>query len=82
MLRFFGIVDGLIKEIGHSVENRATLVKQAAWIDACEPDEAERQVLQELLKTDIPEFDNVEEIEASARCFVDQAGIHVHKATR
>lgn len=78
MLRFFRIVDGLIKEMGHSVADPATRVKQADWIDACEPDDTERQILQELLKTDIPEFDDVEEIEASARCFVDQAGMHVH----
>ena len=78
MLRFFRIVDGLIKEMAHSAENPNTRVQQADWIDACEPDESERQILQELLKTDITEFDDVEEIEASARCFVDQAGVHVH----
>lgn len=78
MLRFFRIEDGLIKEMGSSAEDPTTRVKQADWIDACEPDESERQILQELLKTDIPEFDDVEEIEASARCFVDQAGVHVH----
>ncbi len=75
MLRFFRIVDGLIKEMGQPPEAR---LEQADWIDACEPDDTERQILQELLKTDIPEFDDVEEIEASARCFVDQAGMHVH----
>lgn len=78
MLRFFRIVDGLIKEMGNSSEDLASRVKQADWIDACEPEEAERQILQELLKTDFSEFDDVEEIEASARCFVDQAGVHVH----
>ncbi len=78
MLRFFRIVDGLIREMNGSQEAPAERLKQADWIDACEPDEAERQILQGLLKTDIPEFDDVEEIEASARCFVDQAGVHVH----
>lgn len=78
MLRFFRIVDGLIREMNGSQEAPAEQLKQAEWIDACEPDEAERQILQGLLKTDIPEFDDVEEIEASARCFVDQAGMHVH----
>ncbi|MBC7181974.1 MAG: magnesium/cobalt transporter CorA, partial [Marinobacter sp.] len=79
MLRFFRIVDGLIKEMdGRGGENVQAKLKQADWIDACEPDDDERQILQGLLKTDIPEFDDVEEIEASARCFVDQAGVHVH----
>lgn len=78
MLRFFRIVDGLIREIGSQEEDTDARLRQADWIDACEPDEEERQILQRLLKTDIPEFDDVEEIEASARYFVDQAGVHVH----
>ncbi|MDL0433692.1 magnesium/cobalt transporter CorA [Marinobacter sp. TBZ242] len=51
---------------------------QADWIDAHEPDEDERALLQHMLCTELPEPDEVEEIETSARCFVDQAGIHVH----
>ena len=35
MLRFFRIVDGLIKEMGSSAEDPAIRVKQADWIDAC-----------------------------------------------
>lgn len=80
MLRFFKIVDGLIKEIPvpEGDDGLRVQLKRADWIDACEPDDDERQFLQELLKTDITDFDDVEEIEASARCFVDQAGVHVH----
>lgn len=51
---------------------------EADWIDAHEPDDDERALLQRMLHTELPESDEVEEIEASARCFVDQAGIHVH----
>ncbi len=78
MLRFFRIVDGLIKELDDRDEDDTARLRRADWIDACEPDDDERLILQDLLKTDIPEFDDVEEIEASARCFVDQAGVHVH----
>lgn len=78
MLRFFKIVDGLINELDIPDAEIRTRHQEADWIDAQEPTEEERQVLQGLLKTDIPEFDDVEEIEASARCFVDQAGVHVH----
>ena len=78
MLRFFKIVDGLINELDIPDADILTRHQEADWIDAQEPTEEERQVLQGLLKTDIPEFDDVEEIEASARCFVDQAGVHVH----
>lgn len=82
MLRLFHIQGGLIQEIPYpsdtAPEHRRALLEEADWIDAQEPDEEERSLLQGLMHTDLPEFDEVEEIEASARCFVDQAGIHVH----
>ncbi|MDR2212401.1 MAG: magnesium/cobalt transporter CorA [Pseudomonadales bacterium] len=82
MLRFFHIHNGLIQEIPSAAEPTSEqtreIIRQADWIDAQEPDENERALLQTLLHSDLPEFDEVEEIEASARCFVDQAGIHVH----
>ena len=38
----------------------------------------ERGLLSSLLNNELPGSDDVEEIEASARYFVDQAGLHVH----
>ena len=78
MLRLFRIADGLIKEVNVAPEQVSEQIFEADWVDAQEPDEQERALLQSLLQIDIPESDDVEEIEASARCFVDQAGIHVH----
>lgn len=78
MLRLFGIDNGVIKEIDTTPDVLADNLASADWIDAHEPDEHERSLLQKLLHGDVPEFEEVEEIEASARCFVDQAGIHVH----
>lgn len=77
MLRTFEIKNGLITECEKQSGEKQDIFA-ADWIDAHEPAGAERELLQELLSTDVPEFDEVEEIEASARCFVDQAGIHVH----
>lgn len=78
MLRLFKIESGLIRHIDVQPEQLRELLPIADWIDAHEPDEKERILLQGLLHTDVPETEEVEEIEASARCFVDQAGIHVH----
>ncbi|MEL0635469.1 MULTISPECIES: magnesium/cobalt transporter CorA [Marinomonas] len=78
MLRFFKINNGLIKEIPKDDGSISSMHKDADWIDVIEPDEEERKQLRILLRTDLPESDDVEEIEASARCFVDQVGIHVH----
>jgi len=78
MLRLFKITDGQVRELDATPEQWRDQLREAQWIDALEPDEDERALLQLLLRTDVPEFDEVEEIETSARCFVDQAGIHVH----
>lgn len=78
MLRLFKIENGLISEIKCLPEEQASYLTKADWIDAHEPDEDERALLQHMLRTELPESDEVEEIEASARCFVDQAGVHVH----
>jgi magnesium transporter len=78
MLRLFKIADSLIREIETQPEEIAEQFNDADWIDAHLPDETERSMLESLLPKGLPESDDVEEIEASARCFVDQAGIHVH----
>jgi magnesium transporter len=78
MLRLFKIDNGLVREF--EVDNGQLLDQLgcADWIDAHEPDAGERALLQTLLHTEVPEYEEVEEIETSARCFVDQSGIHVH----
>ena len=78
MLRLFSIKSGLIKEVHFDAAELSHQLQLADWIDAHEPDESERELLQSLLHTDLPESDEFDEIEISARCFVDQAGIHVH----
>ncbi|MBJ6798692.1 magnesium/cobalt transporter CorA [Geomonas propionica] len=78
MLRLFKIDNGLIKEMDSQREDLPNQILKADWIDAHEPDDEERDLLELLLHTDIPESDEVDEIEISARCFVDAAGIHVH----
>ncbi|KFZ30320.1 magnesium transporter CorA [Pseudidiomarina salinarum] len=81
MIRLFEIKDGKICEIckleGEQSFSLETL-RSADWIDALEPNDNEREQLSSFLSINLPESDEIEEIEASARCFVDQAGIHVH----
>jgi magnesium transporter len=78
MLRLFRIDNGVIREMAAPPDRSASEVALADWIDAHEPDDDEKMLLQSLLHTELPESDDVEEIEASARCFEDQVGIHVH----
>lgn len=78
MLRLYKIALGRIQEIPVTDTLTADLLKQADWIDALEPDEDERTLLATLFSDEVPDVDDVEEIEASARCFTDQDGLHVH----
>lgn len=78
MLRLYKIAMGRIQEIPVSDSLTIDLLKQADWIDALEPDDDERALLATLFSDEVPDVDDVEEIEASARCFTDQDGLHVH----
>lgn len=78
MLRLFKITNGLLTELDVHPDQLPKQLQLADWIDAREPEGHEKTLLQNLLRTDLPEIDDVAEIEASARCFEDQAGIHVH----
>lgn len=78
MLRLYKIASGRIQEIPVTDALTVDLLKQADWIDALEPDEDERALLATLFSDEVPDIEDVEEIEASARCFTDQDGLHVH----
>lgn len=77
MLRLYKIALGRIQEIPFD-SLTPDFLKQADWIDALDPDENERALLATLFSDEVPDVDDVEEIEASARCFADQDGLHVH----
>ncbi len=78
MLRSFAIDHGRIVEDRSQDTPVAERLAHAHWIDALEADEAERAQLTRFLTDELPEDEDVEEIEASARYFVDPDGIHVH----
>ncbi|KEZ76416.1 magnesium/cobalt transporter CorA [Salinisphaera hydrothermalis] len=78
MLRSFAINHGRIVEDRSQDTPLAKRLSHAHWIDALEADEAERAELTRFLTDELPEDEDVEEIEASARYFVDPDGIHVH----
>lgn len=78
MLRLYQIEHGLIQEIPLEEERLESQLLAADWIDALEPDEQERALLARLFSDELPDVDDVEEIEASARCFTDQDGLHLH----
>lgn len=76
MLRLFNFDNGMLKE--QSVpEDPFKQADSANWIDAHDSSDDERTQLQAFLRIDLPESDDVEEIESSARYFADHIGVHV-----
>ena len=78
MLRVFNFHDNRVNEIRFASEDLAQTIAAAGWIDVLDPTEEERDELEQYLRTELPESDDVEEIESSARYFIDSAGLHVH----
>ncbi len=78
MLRVFKFHENRVSELRFEPDDLRQALPQAGWIDVLDPTETEREQLEQYLRTELPESDDVEEIEASARYFVDGAGIHVH----
>ncbi len=50
----------------------------AAWVDLVDPSEEERDRVEAAYRQSLPEREEVEEIEASARFYEDEDGVHVH----
>lgn len=79
MLRAFTVSGNCPVEIPAQELGEAQL-RAAAWIDLQEPTEQERHAIETLYPASLPDADEVEEIEASARYFTDDQGIHVHSS--
>ena len=78
MLRVFNIHHGRLAEHKSDETQTVPQLRQGAWIDAHDPTDEERDRLEALLRFELPESEDVDEIEASARYFTDHSGIHIH----
>jgi len=78
MLRCFVIDHNKLRE--HEREQHETLqqVKDLCWVDLQDPSDDERALVDQAHPQALPEADEVEEIESSARYFIEGRDIHVH----
>ncbi len=53
-------------------------LEDALWIDLVDPTDDERARVEALYRQELPEAEEAEEIEASARSYEDESGLHVH----
>lgn len=62
----------------HRIDELGVQLNDALWIDLLEPTEEERDVLQEGLGQNLASYLELEDLEASARFFEDEDGLHLH----
>ena len=79
MLRAFNLSKGRLIE-AKAAPLSVQELRATAWIDLLEPSEEERNLVDALYPASLPDADDVEEIEASARYFSDEHGVHVHSS--
>ena len=77
MLHIFRIENGVLRE-KDTESILPTLADDASWIDLVDSEDSERELVQQFLEAELPASDDMEEIEASARFFSDEQGLHVH----
>jgi len=78
MLRLFTSENGLLREKRLQTPPTQETLSQLLWIDAIDPSDEERNRIEQLLNAELPDSNDVEEIEASARFFEDANGLHIH----
>lgn len=78
MMRAFSIEKGHLVECELEHQSAATALQKAIWIDLQEPDPDERWLVESLYPESLPDAQEVEEIESSARYFIEGEDIHVH----
>jgi magnesium transporter len=60
------------------LEEDSDALHHAIWIDLLRPTEEERRRVEFIYRQNLPEPNEVEEIEATARFFEDEGGLHLH----
>lgn len=76
MLNAFKHSDGILQALPG--EPTINALRHALWIDLVDPTDAERAYLDALYPPGLPSVEDVEEIEASARFYEDEHGLHIH----
>lgn len=75
MINAFALEDARLIRIDEEPQPE---LNRAIWLDLLEPSSEERELLQEALGQNLASFLELEDIEASARFFEDEDGLHLH----
>ena len=78
MIRTFVLETGKLREQDYAGTDPEEQLEGASWIDLQDADDNERLVIERLFPQSLPDAHEVEEIESSARYFVEGEDLHVH----
>ncbi len=78
MIRTFALEAGKLREQDIAEPLTPTDLERASWIDLQDADPQERMTIEQLFPQSLPDAHEVEEIESSARYFVEGEDLHVH----
>lgn len=76
MITGFILQNGRLQQI--KIEDQKDIIKEMIWIDLVDPSEEERLLVENHYKFELPEKAEIKDIEASARFYEDDDGIHIH----
>ena len=76
MISGFILKENRLRQI--SVQNAEDFTDEMIWIDLVDPSDNERELVENHFQLDLPEKAEINDIEASARFYEDEDGLHIH----
>lgn len=61
----------------HNLTPDDLLRPDIVWVDMVDPTDDERELVQSSFRLELPEDEELEDIEESARCYIDESGLHI-----
>jgi magnesium transporter len=76
MITAFTLIEGRLMQTPVTSQEDLTQ-KETLWIDLLSPTEHERELVQSVFRLELPEDDELKDLQASARHYQDEHGIHI-----
>lgn len=76
MLSAFELTDGRLVQV-RADAGEDLIRKETIWIDLAYPTEEERELVQSVFRLELPEDEELQDLQASARYYQDEHGVHI-----
>ena len=78
MINTFALRQGRLIQVNTEHSPNDFDLEDVLWIDMIDPSDEERQWVQTVFQTELPEDEELKDIEESARCYEDENGLHLN----